>query len=417
MTSTTDDVDVRTATEAPVPQRHTLLFGLLTGASALSKLGNQFLLVAVPILLYDYTGSAVAAVLSAAAQNAPYLLSPILGPYVDRVSRRLLFVTSELVSAFSVAAIPTLLIYLHAPIITVYGLVFIVGVCSVLSSLANDFTFVPSLLGSSARDVERAYSIYSSTLDIARFIGPGAAGMMIVLVNPAGALWLDAATFLGTALVATKLWDDRAAGGPRESLFRSFARGWAKFVEIPTLRTLASVLGLFNLGVGAITTFLVAVGISDWHWSSAAIGWVLAIGSLGSAAGGWICPRVARQRQPTTRIALWLGLSAVSSLLMLAPWRIAVVVSFWLMSLAAGGLNVTTLTYRRNIIPDEYAGRLNAIMRALIAGAIPMSAVVLSIGSGHESVVKFLPVTLAACGAAVVWGLVARRLPSPETAM
>jgi hypothetical protein len=194
---------------------------------------------------------------------------------------------------------------------------------------------------------------------------------------------------------------------------RTLSLGWTKFREIPTLATLAAVLGLFNLGVGAIATFLVAVGLSDWKWSSVTIGWMLAGGSLASAAGSMICPWVVPKRRPITRIGWWLGLCAGSSLLLMVPSRLAVVVGFWLMSLTAGGLNVTTLTYRKTIIPDEYAGRLNALMRTLIAGSIPLSAIILSLGSQSGSVLKFVPVTAAACTAALVWGLLIRRRRGP----
>ncbi len=402
--------------------RDVRLFWGLTAASAMSKLGNQFLLIAVPVLIYELTGSAAAAVLGSAAQNAPHLLGPLIGPYVDRLSRKWLFVGSELVCAVAVALIPVAAAYASRPLPVVYALVFCVGLASVLTSLTNEFTFIPSLLGRGTEQVRRAYSLYNSVLDVARFVGPAVAGVAIVALGPAGALWFDAATFLGTAAAALALPVDRERRPVSESIVRSFSLGWARFRSTATLPSLTAVLALYNLGVGSVAVFIISVASGPWGWATTTVGWVISVGSLCSAAGAWVGGRLLRGRSSARRAQVWLAVSGASSLVMLVgvPW--CAIAGFWAMSFAAGAFNVETLTYRRSIIPDEYAGRVNSIVRCFVAGAIPFSALMLAATADQADGVKFLPITISAVLAAAAWSLVLRRrgtgaeLPAAETA-
>lgn len=398
--------------EPEVNGRDVRLFWGLTVASAMSKLGNQFLLIAVPVLIYDLTGSASSAVLGAAAQNAPHLLGPVIGPYVDRLSRKWLFVASELVCAVAVALIPVVATHSSRPLLSVYALVFCVGLASVLTSLTNEFTFIPSLLGRETEQVHRAYSLYNSTLDVARFVGPAAAGVAIVALGPAGALWFDAATFLCTAAAGLALPNDSTRAAQSETIFRSFSLGWARFRGTTTLPSLTAVLALYNLGVGSVAVFVISIASGPWDWEPTTVGWIISAGSLSSAVGAWVGRRLFRHRAPGRRAQAWLGVSGASSLVMLAgiPW--CAVIGFWAMSLAAGAFNVETLTYRRSIIPDEYAGRVNSIVRCFVAGAIPISALMLAATADQPDAVKFLPITISAVLAAAAWSVVLARTGS-----
>ncbi|UTT59424.1 MFS transporter [Cellulosimicrobium cellulans] len=400
------------ALAAPVPvvrdEGNPRMFWALTLATATSKLGNQFLLIAVPVLVLQITGSAASAVLAAAAQNLPFLFGPLVGPVVDRFSRRTIFIVSEVASAAVVAMIP---LFIHgggSSLPLVYLSVFCVGTLSVASSLTNEYTFVPSLLGEGEERTRLAYARYNGTLDVARFVGPLVAGALIATVGASLALWIDAATFLGTALVA--LWLPK--GGridTSEPFFRSIRLGWRTFRTIPRLGLLTVVLALYNLGVGSIAVYFVAVASGAWGWSSLLVGGVISMGSLASAAGAWVGRRVLAGSSTLRRIHFWLGASAVAALLMPLGLEWVVSIGFLAMSFCAGAFNVETLTWRRAVIPREFAGRVNSIVRFFVAGAIPGSALVLSFVADGTPLVRFLPVTVAAVLAAMVWTVALRR--------
>jgi predicted MFS family arabinose efflux permease len=370
-------------------------------------MGNQFLLVAVPILVLHVTGSAGTAALSAAAQNLPYLLGPVIGPCVDRMSPKRLFITSEVTSAVLVTGLPFAAGRGTIGLILMYALVFGVGTASVFSSLTNEFTFIPSLLGEGEDRTQLAYSRYNSTLDLARFVGPAAAGAVIAAFGASTALWIDAATFLGTVAVACGL-PNRGYVESSESLLSSIRFGWQTFRTVPRLRSLTVVLTLYNLGVGSIVVYLVSVASGPWGWSSVLVGFVVSLGSLVSAVGAWSGRIMLRRTHVLRRIHFWLGASAASALLMPVGWHWLVATGFIAMSFCAGAFNVETLTWRRAVIPRDCSGRVNAIVRCFVAGAIPVSAVLLSLVANGSTLVQFLPVTVAAVAALVVWTAILR---------
>lgn len=84
-------------------------FWILTLASATSKMGNTFLRLAVPIAIFQLTGSPVAAIATVALENIPSLAGPWLGALIDRFPRRTTFALSELCQAGIVALLPIFL--------------------------------------------------------------------------------------------------------------------------------------------------------------------------------------------------------------------------------------------------------------------------------------------------------------------
>ena len=79
-------------------------FWYLFSGSAVANLGSWFLIVAVPVYVYDLTGSAGVTSVAVIAEAVPgMLISPIAGLVVDRVDRRRLVLACHLVRCATVA--------------------------------------------------------------------------------------------------------------------------------------------------------------------------------------------------------------------------------------------------------------------------------------------------------------------------
>ncbi len=383
-------------------------FLLLTGATAISMAGNTFLYLAVPWALVASTGSSLLAVLSMAAQTAPYLAAPFLGAFIDRYDNRALFVTGELVQCVSVAVIP-LLLAAHQ-VALVFICLCVMGLAKVVSDVAGDYGLIPALVPRERLD--QASSWFNSASLAARFAGPALAGLTIAAVGPACALEIDAATFLAT--VATALFlpkDGQPAKKSRTSVGVLFREGISHFRSRPDLQRLTAAVALYNLGAGALEPTLLTVGREQWRWSETAMGAAVSCGAVAAALGAWVSPFApAGHERRQQRIAVWLGVAALGSLGLLIGSPMVVVIGFCVLCFGEGGVNSTTMAYRQQEIPAELSGRVNTVIRMFVTGVVPVSSLLLGLTvSLTGSFRVFLPVAVTAVLAILVWTAVRER--------
>ncbi|MFD8595162.1 MFS transporter [Kitasatospora sp. NPDC059646] len=383
-------------------------FWLLTGASSVSTMGNTFLYVAVPLALLQSTDSPLLAVLSVAAQNLPYLLAPLLGPFIDRYDRRVLFALGEVVQGLAVAAIPFAL--WHDEIWAVFLALFVIGLANVVSDVAGDYGLIPLLVP--AEKLDRASARFTALLLAARFVGPALAGLIIAGLGSTWALELDAVTFLLTAL--TTLAMPYARQEPTEtSLVAMLKEGVAFFRSRADLRRLTLVTALYNVGAGALESTLITVGRSDWQWSARTLGVAMSIAAVAAAIGAWLAPRALVGDDRRRQLTICLGVCGIGTLGLLTPWPVVMVAGFAVLCLGEGGINAATMGYRQQAIPDHLSGRVNAVIRTFVTGAVPVSSLLLGLTiSLGSSALVFAPVTAAVGASFLLWSTMRRPGPA-----
>ncbi|OLR91879.1 MFS transporter [Actinokineospora bangkokensis] len=402
------------ATEQPpgAPGHRVSRFWLLTGSSAASELGTTFLHLAMPVTILAGTGSSVLAALSLGVQYLPFVLSPALGSLIDGFERRRVFLVSELAQGVLVALIPLLLMAERVEL--VFAMLLLTSCANVVSNLTSDFGLLPTLVPPDR--VTWAYSKFAATTEAARCLGPALAGLVLATLGTNWALWIDAATFLLTALVALAL-PKRPQPPVERGFLRMQVEGFRSFRRLPGIPRLTLSLSMHNLGAGAVPIVMVLLVQGTWGWSSKWTGLVIAAGAAGSAAGAWVADRVWVDRTPEQRIGRWFVLCAASCALLLLPWQPVVIAAFICLMAAEGGMNVTTNEFRFRAIPDEVAGRTNAVMRAFILGALALSSFLLGWSVAlPEQVYRFAPALLASALAAVLWTGVRRSAGSASAA-
>jgi MFS family permease len=374
-------------------------FVLLTGVSALSKLGNTFLYVALPWAVLNATGSPLLATTSIGVQTVPYVVSPLIGVVIDRMPRRLVFVYAEILQGVAVAVLPLLLSYL--PIVWCFAAVLALGVGSVASSVTSDFSLVPSLVPPSR--LEWANSRYNTVLMVARFAGPACAGAVVRSSGVSVALWCDALTFLATAVVGLALpvrGEPKAVG---KSL-RLLREGFAYFRYNGHLKGLTASLAIYNAAAGAMPEAILVVGAAHWRWSITRVGLALSGGALAGAVGAHLSGVLWAGVPLTGRITRWVRCATLCSPLLLVPWPYAALTVYYVQAFAEGGVNVSTMTLRQRIIPAEFVGRANVIVRMCVTGAVPVSSAVLGASTGAATpVLFFLPVVVGSLVSLLWW--------------
>lgn len=373
-------------------------FWLLTSASALSKMGNTFLLLAIPWAILESTESPAIAILSMGAKSVPYLAGPVLGAVIDRYDKRRAFVLAELVQAAAVGLIPFLM---PIGLTYVFGAILLLGVGGVVSSVTSDYSLLPSLVDDNR--VAWAYSRYFGLQQIARFLGPAVAGWIVAAFSVDVALWVDAATFAATASAALAI-PPTGSSAPTESARKMMRDGVSHFTGDRRVIGLTVALSLYNLGAGSLPAVVVAMAGEVWGWPAGTIGFFQSGGALASAVGAGLAPRLAARATPRLRVGAWLGGTLLGGLVLVIPSPVAMVVGFYLVFGAEGGLNVSTMTLRRQIIPDLLVGRVNTLIRTFVSGAVPLSSLLLA-GAAGSSVysLRVLPVVVGPMLALTAW--------------
>lgn len=381
-------------------------FWLLTCASALSKFGNTFLMLAVPWVLLESSNSALVAGLGVAVQYLPYAVSPVLGALIDRFDRRWVFIASEIGQAALVACVPIAL-HFDATAVSLV-LLLLVGVGNVVSNLTTDYSLVPDLLHPS--QLALGYSRYGTLTQSARFIGPVGAGIVIGRFGATPALLFDAATFLVTAAVALKL-PIRDHAVPKVGFGAMMSTGLKGFLSTPRISHLSIALALYNIGTGALAALVAFTVQQGWGWSADVAGLLLSLIALGAAAGAWLAGRVWQGRPVVDRVGPWLAVCTVGGLITLVPSPIAIAAGLAVLGMGEGGMTATTNAYRGQAIPPELAGRVNSLIRAVAMTAVLVSPFVVDgVTKSFASMsLWFAPIAICGAIAWLVWQLPARR--------
>jgi MFS family permease len=183
--------------------RQTLLrrgsaFRLLFGATACSAVGTYLAALALSVDIFDRTSSGrwLAALLI--ADFLPIVVIGLtLGPLVDRLQRRRLMISADLVRAGVFCALP----FVHEPA----AIVALAGVNGIATGFFRPAVWagLPNLVDDD--DLPQANSLLSTVEHVAWMVGPIAAGALLSLSGPSLAYWINAATFVVSALLVARI--------------------------------------------------------------------------------------------------------------------------------------------------------------------------------------------------------------------
>ncbi|MFJ3205786.1 MFS transporter [Streptomyces sp. NPDC086989] len=170
-------------------------------AGAVTALGTQMTMLALPWLVLETTGSATRAGLVFAGQVLPMaLLGFAGGEVIQRLGARRTMVISDLARAPVVALIPLLQNLGALNLAVLMAIVVTLGALAVPYHAAQR-VLAMELLSPHARSLARANSALAGVTNGSAFVGPALAGALIPLVGTTSVIWLDAASFAFSGLL------------------------------------------------------------------------------------------------------------------------------------------------------------------------------------------------------------------------
>jgi MFS family permease len=152
--------------------------------------------------------------------------------------------------------------------------------------------------------------------------------------------------------------------------------GLAWVVGNRNLRSIAGCTGSSNFFFSVMFSIVVLYGVRNLHLSSIEVGSVFAVGSVGSIVGALVANRVQKRVGVGNAIVVYAMMFSASAIAFpLAPHSFPLPVL--MLGMGVGGFggvayNITQVSLRQAITPERLQGRMNAAMRWIVWGTIPL---------------------------------------------
>lgn len=355
-------------------------FVRLWTAQTLSVFGSQFTLLALPIIAVLALGASPSqmGVLSAAETGPFLILGLFAGAWVDRVHRRRILVFGDLGRALLLGTIPAAAFLGVLGISQLYIVGFLVGVCTVFFDVAYQ-AYLPALI-----DRERLVegnSRLEASRSLAQISGPGLAGALIQILSAPAVIVIDALSFLSSAFFIWRIGrTEEPPGQTRVSFLADVREGVRVVLGHPLLRPIAGCTSTWNFFNALWFALYILFAARELGLTPAAIGVIASIGNLGGLAATVSAGRLA-SRFGVGRViigaALFGSMSAIP-IVVATPTSAIVLLTLASLLANAGGqvYNINQVSLRQAIVPQRLQGRMNATMRFLVWGTIPLGALV-----------------------------------------
>jgi len=374
-----------TASRPDLLRRHGDYRRLWTAAT-ISLFGTQISLIALPfiaaVLLH---AEPFEVALLGTVEFLPFLLFTLpAGAWVDRLPRRLILVAGDLGRALSLLTIPIAWQLGELTMAQLYIVGFVNGFLTVFFDVA-DQSFLPAIL--EPDELVEGNAKLQVSASAAQVLGQPVGGGIVGLLTAPIAVAVDAASYVVSGGLIFSIRKREPARTPNASsdgtpsgIRHEIAEGLRYVTGHPYLRYIAASTGTSNLFSNiAFATFAIFV-YRDLGLTPAVVGLIGGLGSLGVLAGALSASRIAA-RIGVGRTILWSILLSGPPVLLAAiaqpDTAIPLLVASGLLTGFMGVVyNVNQVSLRQAITPERIQGRMNATMRFLVWGTIPVGQII-----------------------------------------
>jgi MFS family permease len=358
----------------------------LWSAETISQFGTQVSLLALPIIAaITLEVEPFEFALLGTIEFLPFiLLSLPAGVWVDRLRRRPILIAADIGRAVALASIPVAFLFDALTIGQLYVVGFVNGCLTVFFDVAYQ-SYLPALVD---RDqLVEGNSKLEMSRSAAQITGPGLSGLLVGVITAPAAIVLDSISFLASAAFLVRIrrpepTPKRAvdASGKHASMRTEVAEGLRYVLTHRYLRAIAATTGTWNLFGNIATAIVVLYLIRELGFTPETLGITFSLGAIGYIVGAFSANRLAKRFGvgPTIWGSTFIGGPALL-ILYLAPRELAVPIAagaFALTSWTGAVYNINQVSFRQAVTPGRMQGRMNATMRFIVWGTIPIGTIV-----------------------------------------
>jgi len=349
-------------TRRPARTRRPLI--ALLAADAISLTGSYFTLLAIPWFVLTTTGSAARSGLTAAIEAlAVVVAGATSGPLVDRLGHVRASVLSDLGSALAVAAIPLMAETIGIDFWQLIVLVF-AGTLLGTPGIGARRSLYAVAAEAGAVHLTRTNTAAATMNRAAGLVGPLLAGILIAATGAANVLWIDAASFLASALIVT-IGVGRALPRPADesaeamSYLKEMLSGLHFVRGDRVLAALLTGSALGSLLAEPIYTVVFPVYARETTGKATSLGVIFAGLAAGSLTGNALSFVFAHRLPRRTTIITGFAVRALAFwILVPVPSILVVAIVIGMAAIALEPVNPITTTVFQERVPETMRGRV-----------------------------------------------------------
>jgi MFS family permease len=355
-------------------------FLLLWGGQTVSDMGSAITTLALPLLAVSVLKATTFQVsLIIFLTYLAYLLITLpAGVLVDQVRKHGLMMWCDVARIALIGSIPIVATLWHVTLWQIYLVALFGGALSVFFDVAYQ-SYVPALV--QGEQLVDANGKLGTTNSFAGLLGPSIGGALVGLIGAAKAVAIDAGSFLISALslVLIRTPEPKPERRAEHVTFRAaMNEGLSFVVKHPILRKIVACTGTANLFGACVQSVEIVYLVRVLHASPALVGLLFSLGAVGGLAGGltagWFAKRVGSAR------IIWVSILLPAPVTLLIPlarpgWGTLLFAAGNIaFSLSALLYNSAQVSYRQRICPPELLGRMNASVRWIVWGTLPLGS-------------------------------------------
>ena len=380
----------------------------LWSAATISLMGSQVSLLAIPfIAAIILKSSPLEVALLGAVEMTPFILFALpAGAWLDRVRRRPVLIAGDFGRGLALLSIP---IAYAAGVLTIwqlYAVGFITGCLTVLFDV-GDQSYLPALI--EREDLVEGNAKLQLPQSAATILGPGIGGGLIGFAGAPYAIVADAISFFASGGLISLIRKPEprpqrrvTESGSHMGMRQEIAEGLGYVLGNRYLRMIAGSTATCNLGTSMAFSIFAVFAYRELGLSALLVGIIGGAGGFGILLGALVSEGLSRRIGVGPAIVGSMFLTGPATFLYaLMPSDVPIAAALLFGSVFLSGFtavvyNVNQVSFRQAITPLEMQGRMNATMRFIVWGTMPVGSLIGGL------VASFLPLrTTILIGAAV----------------
>ena len=359
---------------------HHAEFRRLWIGESVSQLGSTISQLALPLvaILILHASTFEVGLLVTAQMTAFLIVGLPAGAWVDRMRFRAVLIVNDMLRALALASVPVAHWLGVLGIEQLYAVALLTGICTVFFDVAYQ-SYLPQLV--EREQLVEGNAKLQATESLSQIAGPSVGGVLIQVLTAPYAVLMDAVSFLWSAywVAAIRTRPPKAERRPDRNLRREIGEGLRFVLGNRLLRSIAMCTGSSNLfGSMAAAVFYVLLA-RELALSPGWIGLIESTAAIGGLTGSFLARRFAERVGQGP--AIWISALAMGPFGFVAPF----VQRDWTLGLLAFAqaamwvsvviYNITQVSFRQSVCPPELLGRMNATMRFLVWGTMPLGGI------------------------------------------
>ncbi|MED4711301.1 MFS transporter [Bacillus pseudomycoides] len=349
----------------------------------ISMFGTQIALIALPLVAAITLGASPLqmGILQAIEYLPVLLISLVAGVWIDRRPIRPILITTDIVRAILLLAIPISMYFGVLNLEILYVVAFLVGINTVLSDIGQ-MSYLPVIV--KKEDLIEGNSKLEFSYSTASIVGQGLGGVLIQIFTAPFAILIQSLALLFSSLFLFRIKkkeEVQKVENEESNMMEMIKEGISYVIKNKIIRNLVITTMIFNFFTILIEPIYLLFVSRGLKLAPVFIGMIFGMAGAGALLGALLVGPMTRKLGLGRCMVVALFLAGLSSLLIpvatflpTIPAVILLMVMQLIDAIMIVVYNINQRSLRTSITPDNLLGRMNSSIRLCVMGIVPVAA-------------------------------------------